>query len=234
MTKKNGAPENANDNGKEETGTRKGLSKEAWAGIATIAAALITGAFLLLTHLIPPASPAPPQLTASSTPATPSANSGTTTAQSNRSSTPSSGPSESSTENRFPNSCLNQALSAIPIARKESAAIEGGEPDVVEGTDSKDGLAGVWLLANNQPIGAIIFSPIFADSQNYSFRVEHLLNSTCQETNYANVSDPEHKPVLHNWDQIKMNLGGHEYWFRLGYNTGSQAVTAKFRDKKIR
>jgi len=146
---------------------------------------------------------------------------------------PTSPSSESSRATRFPDSCLNQNLSVVPGDRRETVAIEGGEPDIIKGKQSKDGLAAVWLIASNRPVGAITFSPTYVDSENYSFRVEHLLNSKCQETDYVNIDNPEYRPVLHNWNRIRMTLDSQEYWLRLGYNTRTHAITARFLDKEI-
>lgn len=175
---------------------------------------------------------APKPSPSSSTPTTYSATTSTSTNNA-ATSTPLSDSSENSTASRFPDSCLNQKLSVVP-GFVETVAIEGGERDAIKGEQSKDRLAGVWLIANSRPVGAITFSPIYVDSENYSFNVEHLLDAKCQETDYVNVSHPEHKPVLHNWDQIRMSFDGRKYWLRIGYNTGSHAITAKFQGKEIR
>ena len=59
-------------NAPEKADSQKGLSQGAWVTIGTIAAAIITGVFALITHLLPQASPAslpaPTPTIASSTP----------------------------------------------------------------------------------------------------------------------------------------------------------------------
>jgi hypothetical protein len=233
MANKNDVSENPSGSGKEETGPHRGLSAGAWTAIASIAVALIAGTFTLLTHLIPPASREQRQSSDSSAPAVSSSSNSARAEQSIAPSTSQSNTGESSHPTRFPNSCLNHILAVIPDVRREAAAIEGGETDIIKETPSTDGLAGVLLVANNRPVGAITFTPTYVNSQNYSFKVEHLLNSTCEERPYDNIDHPEYKPVLHNWDRIKTNLDDHEYWIRLGYNTQTHAISAKFLDKEI-
>ena len=141
--------------------------------------------------------------------------------------------SESSRAAHVSDGCLGKKLSVVPVDRKQEVVLEGNGIDIIGGKQSKEGLAGAWFVANNRPIGAIMFSPVYADSKNYSYRVEHLLNSKCEEIGYVNVKDPDHNPVLRNWDPIRMTLDGQEYWFRLGYNTDTHAISAKFLDKEI-
>lgn len=59
---------NKNDNTTEKPDAQKGLSQGAWVAIGTIAAALITGTVAVLTHVLPTASPSPPQTLGSSMP----------------------------------------------------------------------------------------------------------------------------------------------------------------------
>ena len=75
---KNDAP-----NGEQGSGGQKGLSQGAWVAIGTMAAALITGTFALVTHLMPPQpspspTPTPNIATPTSTPSATSRPSATT------------------------------------------------------------------------------------------------------------------------------------------------------------
>jgi len=63
----NSDPDAENHNAAEKPDAQKGLSQGAWVAIGTIAAALITGAVALLTHVLPAASPSSP-LTVSASP----------------------------------------------------------------------------------------------------------------------------------------------------------------------
>ena len=118
--------------------------------------------------------------------------------------------------------CYAAHLKSIPGDHRKSVNVGTSDVVLVPNTQSKSGVFAVRMNEGNQPIGVVLLTVSTSDE---TFHIDSVVNARCESVaDVANATRAGGEPVLVNWDELRIRMGGNTYLMRLGYSGGEVSV----------